>query len=207
MCCKWHYISGLVIDHKLSWQPHIDQMIPNLNKASFVIRLLKPLLSLECLKTVYFALVHSKISNGIIFWVSSACAKIIFKIQKRIITVITNTHNVDSCQNLFKELHILPLQSQYLFSLLMPIAKNRDCYKAVSDVHTCITRFNHDLHLLIANLMIFQKSGWYSSIKLYNHLPPMLNQLSHDIHRLKVAFKKFLITNSFYTVEQYYCWN
>jgi hypothetical protein len=96
---------GLVIDHKLSWQPYIDQMIPNLNKASNVIRVLKLLLSLECLKTVYFALVHSIISNGIIFWGSSAHAKIMFKIQ-------TNSCNVDSCRNIFKELYILPLQSQ-----------------------------------------------------------------------------------------------
>jgi hypothetical protein len=41
---------GLVIDHNLSWQPHIEQMVPNLNKAPYVIRELKPVLSLECLK-------------------------------------------------------------------------------------------------------------------------------------------------------------
>ncbi|PNF19496.1 hypothetical protein B7P43_G02324, partial [Cryptotermes secundus] len=197
---------GLVIDHKLSWQTHIDQMIPKLNKASYIIRVLKPLLSLECLKTVYFSLVHSIISYGIIFWGSSAHAKIIFQIQKRIIRIITNSRNIDSCRNLFKELHILPLQSQYIFSLLMLVVKNRDCYITNSDVHTRNTRFNHDLHLPVVNLTIFQKGGWYSGIKLYNHLPPELKQLSYDIPGFKVALKKFLITSSFYTVEEYYCW-
>ena len=43
---------GLMIDGKLSWQCHIDQMIPKLNKASYVIRFCKPLLSLELLKMV-----------------------------------------------------------------------------------------------------------------------------------------------------------
>jgi hypothetical protein len=161
---------------------------------------------LECLKIVYFALVHLIISNGIIFWGSSAHTKIIFKIEKRIIRIITNSHNVDSCQNLFKELHVLPLQSQYIFSLLMLTVKNRDCYISNSDVHTCNTRFNHNLHLPVANLTIFQKGGWYSGIKLYNHLPPMLKQLSHDTPKFKFALKKFLITNSFHAVEEYYSW-
>jgi hypothetical protein len=58
----------LLIDDNLSWHCHIDQMIPKLNKASYVIRFLKPLLSLEALKLVYFLTVHSIISYGIIFW-------------------------------------------------------------------------------------------------------------------------------------------
>jgi hypothetical protein len=53
---------GLVIDDNLSWHCHIDQMIPKLNKASYVIRFLKPLLSLESLNLVYFSRVHSIIS-------------------------------------------------------------------------------------------------------------------------------------------------
>jgi hypothetical protein len=183
-----------VIDHKLSWQPHIVQTIPKLNKASYVIRVLKPLLSLECLKMVYFAFVYSIISKGIILWGSLPHAKIIFKIQKRIIRIITNSRNVNSW-------------SWYVFSLLVLIIKKRDCYKSNSDVHTSNTRFNHYSHLLIANLTIFQKGGRYSGIKLYNHLPPVLKQLSHDIPKFKFALKNFLITNSLYTVEEYNSWN
>ncbi|PNF25488.1 hypothetical protein B7P43_G05930 [Cryptotermes secundus] len=89
----------------------------------------------------------------------------------------------------------------------MLVVKNRECYITNSDVHARNTRFNHDLHLPVVNLMIFQKGGWYSGIKLHNHLSPELKQLSYDIPGFKVALKKFLITNSFYTVEEYYCWN
>jgi hypothetical protein len=74
----------------------------------------------------------------------------------------------------------------------MLVVKNRDCYKTNSDVHTYNTRFNHDLHLPGANLTIFQKCGYYS-IRLYNHLPPMLKQLSYDIPKFKVALKSFLL--------------
>jgi hypothetical protein len=81
----------------------------------------------------------------------------------------------------------------------MLIVKNRDCCKSNSDVHTCNTRFNHDLHLLVANLTIFQEGGCYSGIKLYNHLPPVLKQLSHDIPKFRFALKNL--------IEEYNSWN
>jgi hypothetical protein len=75
-----------------------------------------------------------------------------------------------------------------------------------SDVHSFNTRSNHDLHIPVANLTVFQKGVWYSGIKIYNHLPPALKQLSHDIPKFKVALKRFLLANSFYTLEEYYSW-
>jgi hypothetical protein len=62
-----------------------------------------------------------------------------------------------------------------------------------SDVHTCNTRFNHDLHLPAANLTLFQKGGWYSGIKFYNHLPLKLKELSDDIPKIKMALKSFFL--------------
>jgi len=100
---------GLVIDNNLSWHCHIHQMISKLNKTSYIIRSLKLLLSFESLKMVYFSTVHSFILYGIIFWGISTHSKIIFKIQKRLIRIITNSGNKDSCGGLFKKLHILPL--------------------------------------------------------------------------------------------------
>ena len=67
-------------------------MLPKLNKTSYVIRSLKPLLSFETLKMVYFSIVHSIISYGIIFWGVSTHSKIIFKFQKRIIRILAETY-------------------------------------------------------------------------------------------------------------------
>jgi hypothetical protein len=92
---------GLMIDYNLSWHCHIDQMILKLNKVSYVIRFLKPQLSLEALKMVYFSTVHSIISYGIIFWGISTHSKIIFKTPKKIVKIITKSDNKDSCRDLF----------------------------------------------------------------------------------------------------------
>jgi len=50
------------------------------------------LLSFETLKMVYFSIVHSIISYGIIFWGVSTHSKIIFKFQKRIIRILAETY-------------------------------------------------------------------------------------------------------------------
>jgi hypothetical protein len=95
---------------------------------------------------VYYSIAHSVMSYGIIFGGGSTHSKTIFKIQKRIIQIITNFSSKVSCQNLFKKLSILPFQSQYIFSLLMFVVKNKDFFKLKSDFHNFNTRSKCDLH-------------------------------------------------------------
>ena len=45
-----------------------------------------------------------------------------------------NARNTDYCHQLFKKLKILPLKSQFIFSLLLFVAKNRDLYESNSDL-------------------------------------------------------------------------
>jgi hypothetical protein len=88
----------------------------------------------------------------------------------------------------------------------MFLVKNKDLFKTNSDIHSFNTRFNHDLHIAVANLAVFQNAVQYSGIKVYNQLPQTLKQLSHNIPKFKVALKRFLFTHCFYTLEEYYSW-
>jgi hypothetical protein len=99
---------GLLIDNNLLWHCHIDRMIPRLNKAAYVIRALKQVLSFESITMVYYSIFHSVMLYGIIFWAISNYSKIIFKIKKRVIRIITNSGNRDSHRDLFKKLNISP---------------------------------------------------------------------------------------------------
>jgi len=76
-------------------------------------------MSLDVLQMIYFSYVHSVMSYGIIFGGNSHHSDSTFKIQKRIIRIITNIGRCDSCHQLYKQLQILPLSSQYIFSLLV----------------------------------------------------------------------------------------
>ena len=58
---------GLNIDCTLSWSDHIAALALKLKKACYAIRAVNSFMSLNVLRTIYFAYVHSVISYGIIF--------------------------------------------------------------------------------------------------------------------------------------------
>jgi hypothetical protein len=72
----------------------------------------------------------------------------IFKTQKQIIRIIMNSSRNASCQQLFKELKILPVQSQYIFSILSFVIKNEDQYLFNSQVHKINARQTYNLSYL-----------------------------------------------------------
>jgi hypothetical protein len=113
--------------------------------------------STDVLRSTYFSYVHLIISNGIIFWGKSAHSEDIFKIQKRIIRIIMSSGKKASCWQLFRELNILPVQSQYILSILLFVTKNKNQFISNSQVHTINTRQTSDLYIPIANLRAYKK--------------------------------------------------
>jgi len=116
---------GLIIDDSLSWKVYIDEIMSKLNTACFVIRSLQAIMSTETLRMVYFAYVHSIMNYGIIFGGNQPYSEKIFKIQKRVIRIITNSRMRDSCREMFQRLEILPLYSEYIFSLSIFVIKKQ----------------------------------------------------------------------------------
>ncbi|XP_039278717.1 uncharacterized protein LOC120350218 [Nilaparvata lugens] len=81
-------VLGVVLDSELSWRPHLDQLKSKLNSAVFVLRTVKKLLDAGTLRSVYFAVFHSLLSYGVIFWGNSTHAIHIFRIQKWAVRVM-----------------------------------------------------------------------------------------------------------------------
>jgi hypothetical protein len=149
-------------------------------------------MSLDSMKSY----VHSILSYGIIFWGNSHLSDSIFKIQKRIIRFITSSGTYDSC----RELQILPLQSQYIFSLLVFVIKNGSCFISNSDIHDINTRYNHNFHLPSTNLTLVQKGVLFSGSTIYNHLPLNIKMLSKDMKHFKSSLRTYLTEHIFYSI-------
>jgi hypothetical protein len=92
-----------------------------------------------------------------IFWGNSSHSCLIFKKQTRIIRIIMGCGYRESCRELFKELKILPLTSQYIFSLLLYIVNIRDYVVLYSVYHNSNTRQKNYLLLPQATLAMYQK--------------------------------------------------
>jgi hypothetical protein len=88
-------------------------------------RIIKPYISLEMLKVVYYSNFNSIMNYVLPFWGTSPHSKIIFWVQKRIVRIIMGCRKEVSCRNVVRKLKILPLISQYILSLMMFIIKNK----------------------------------------------------------------------------------
>ena len=161
-------------------------------------------MSLEVLKTVYYSYVHTALSYGIIFWGNSHFSDSIFKIQKRILRVITNSGKRDSCRDLYKKLQILTLLAQFIFSLLVFVCKNRSYFFSNSEIHDINTRFKQNLHLPSTNPTLVQKGVLFSGSKIFNHLPQNIKLLCDDPKRFKSALISYLTEQAFYSLNEYF---
>ena len=136
-------------------------------------------------------------------WRNSQLSGSIFKIQKRIIRIITNAGRRD-CHQMYKQLQILPLPSQYIFSLIVFVNKNRSLFLSNSEIHDKNMRFNHNLHLPSTNLTLVQKGVLYSGSNIYNHLPLNIKMLSNYAKQFKSTLRSYLREYIFYSLDEYY---
>jgi hypothetical protein len=117
---------GMTMNNTLSWNNHTDLLVKKLSKACYITRNAKIYMSAPSLKMIYYTLFfHSVMSYETIFcgnWLHSA---IDFRLQKTVIRIMECCGNRVSCRSLFKKLHILPLKSQYMLSLLTFLVQNK----------------------------------------------------------------------------------
>jgi hypothetical protein len=112
----------------------------------------------------------------------------------------------DSCKNLFRELEILPLASQYILALVLFVTKYKNKFIVYSEIHKINTRQQRNLHQPLVNLRKFQKGINCLGTKVYNNLPKYIKDMSSDIKSFEVQLKQFLYLHSFYSLQEYFCY-
>jgi hypothetical protein len=82
-----------------------------------------------------------------------------------------NTRLRDSCREAFKNMEIMTLYSQYIYSLVLYTVNNKHLFDKNKEITKYKTRNNNNLHLPIATLSKFNKGAYISGIKVSNYLP------------------------------------
>jgi hypothetical protein len=194
---------GLNIQNDITWDRHIAEVVKKLNTACYMIRNLKPMVSTKTLISVYYSYFHSIMTYGVMFWGNSSHAERIFKIQKRAIRIIKGISHRESCREHFISMKILPLRSQYIYSLLKFVVTNREIFDSNRDYYQINTRRNKDLHMNQVNLMKYGNGVFHMAVKMYNALPNEIKITFNNINNFKQSLKDFLYTNSFYTLNEF----
>jgi hypothetical protein len=154
---------GLTLDNTLSWKTHRDTTVPKLSSVYIVIRTIKTFLSQESLRMVHYSYFKFIGTYRLIFWGNSCYSNTIFRLQKK------NYYNYGGDQGYsrreyFRELKILSLQSQYIYSFSMFVINSKHLFKVNSEIRN-IKRTKSDLHLPPSHLSVYQKGTYYTGIR------------------------------------------
>jgi IS1 family transposase len=164
-------------------------MIPKLSVACYAVKSTFHISNINTLKSIYFTYFHSIIKYWIVFWGNSSNSRKIFTLQKKIIRIMVDARPRTPCRSLFKKLEILPIPWQYIFSLMNFSVNNQENFQTNSSVHSINTRNKRHLHRPTANIARFQKSAFYSGIRIFYSLPHSLTNFRNEKAQFKVALR------------------
>jgi hypothetical protein len=196
-------IPGLFINDTSSWKTHTEYIMSKLHSACYAMGSIKPFVSQNILKIIYYSYFHSVMTYGLMFYGHSPDSVKIFRLQKKINRIMHGCRSKDSCRKLFMKLQILPFPSRHILSLLPFVIKNKKQCTANSEVYHIDMRQHLNLHQPLINLNKYQKGVYYLGIKAFNVLPSYINQESNSPKRFKFILKKFLYENSFCSLQEY----
>jgi len=95
---------------------------------------------------------------------SSTYANKVFILRKKIIRIVTNTKPRDSCREVFMNIEIMTLYSQYVYALILYIVNNKHIFTANNEIHKYKTSNNNNLHHPTPNLSEFNNGAYIYGI-------------------------------------------
>jgi len=152
---------------------------------------------------IYFAYFHSILEYGIAFCGNSTKSVKVFKLQKRVIRLMTGYNVRTSCRPLFPRLGIMTFPSQYIFPLMRFLSQNLQLYTFNSTIHNYSTRCRVQLHKPSTALTLYQRGLYYESVRIYNKLLYNIAELILQNKGFLTNLKKYLLEKAFYSVEEY----
>jgi hypothetical protein len=137
---------GINITGNLRWCEDVNNLCNNLNKAYFLVKCLKDVVSGDMIKTIYFTYFQSRMKCSIMFWVTDSCSKTFFYIQEKVIRLMYGIRRHETSRGVFKIHKILTMTSSYILEVLCFIKNSSEYVIHNSQLHNYNTRGKNDLH-------------------------------------------------------------
>lgn len=164
---------GVTLDEKLSWENHVKGLHSKLRKSIRTFYYLRNFCSTPLLRTLYFALIHSKLQYGIICW-GGTYKTLIDKLrstQNYFVRIILKKNRRETSYPLYLQLKIFPIQHLFVFKVLrMFYIRSGNLGNEILFYQTR-SNTNYVFRLPKVNKSLFRKSFNYLGPKLFNHLP------------------------------------
>lgn len=192
---------GLIIDDRLNWTNHIDELSKKLSTAIFALRRVKAISTLEAVKTTYHSLFESRLRYGIVLWGSTYHYNIerVLVLQKKAIRVMADLDWGETCRDAFLQWRILTVVNIYLMEVI-----HFACSKGLprnESMHDYNTRHARDFSLPIHHSKKYETKPSYVGAKFFNILPEEVKRSSPE--KLKTKLQEWLLKHPFYSLKEF----
>ena len=150
---------GLYVNNNISRKTHTECIKTKLSSACYVVRSVKPYVTTNTLKIIYYSFFQTVMTYDLLFWGNFLDSIKIFRLQKKIIRIMMGCRSRNSCKKLFFNLEILPFPSQYILLLLLFKMRNKNQFLINSEIYHINTRQHANLHQPSINVTKYQKGG------------------------------------------------
>ena len=200
-CCKY---LGVMLDEKLSWKNHIDHVYSKLLKFTSLFYKLRNNLTIECRKSLYFAMVHQQLIYAIEIYGSANKTVLhpLQTLQNKLLRILEFEDSRSPTNKLFRAFNTFKLQDLYEQSILklahklihqpsiMPqIYHNYITYN--QQVHNYNTRHKNDIHVFQVRTDYGLKTFKSKCHQLWNVLPEQVKHYKSPLsfrNNLKVIY-------------------
>ena len=94
---------GIKIEKQLNWRDHINEVAIKLNKANAMLYKVREFVSTDTLRSIYYAIFDSHLSNGNLVWSQNTNTLKHLTIQKKPLKLMNfKPRNVDTCPSYLK---------------------------------------------------------------------------------------------------------
>ena len=188
---------GIWLDTRLAFEIHAQKLYATLLQMNYLCVKMSKFVPVPCLKSLYFAHFHSRLNYGICIWgglITKYYVDKLFKLQKKIMRVVTCSAYHAHSMPIFKENHILCYQDLVKLDCVKLVYRciNGLAPKNLQQIFKCnreISTRNKNLIVLKHKTTIVNKSFLVSSISTWNKLTVEQKQ-KPSIASFKSSFKK-----------------
>ena len=186
---------GVLIDNKLSFSFHIQNIIGKLSKNCGILYKIRNLLSIQARMNFYYSLMYPYLTYNIIIWGNTHKTHLnqLEVLHKRIIRTICNSNRNDHTSPLFYSLRLLKLIDiyKYFISVHMYISFNQNQYRVS---HSVNTRNRQLAAPTFHRLEGSQHAVSFSGPTVWNTLPLEIRN-SVSLNSFKKALKNYFINS------------
>ena len=194
---------GVLIDDKLSWKNHIDNICSKISRGCWALQNLKSYLPHRFLVDVYYSLIYSHLSYCITSWGCAANTnlKSLTNLQKRAIRIVADKSFREHTNPLFIKLKLLKIPQIYkleLSKLMYKVHSNTitisdsTTFTPVSAVHHYQTRYGNDnYYRKQISKKFMKKSVEISGPSAWSEVPSDIKRFSY--FKFKKALKEHFL--------------